>query len=395
MGIIDIRKEIQNLRNRKSNDYEFTGLYDRDVEIEKDLNLYTAEGQFYVLVVDANYDERLEVERMIDQTGCYVSSVASGMECMIEVSKDKYDLVIIARNMPRMDGIQTLKNMKEGPTSKCKDAKTYIILDEKEDEPDIYFQSLGFDGIIRKPIDRTIIQNIIVKHAPKKMLPNDEKMLEELRTNAEDAEKLKGCGIRYIEALKGYDGEIDDYKYDASTFCDDYEVAVSDMMDALYSGKNEEYMELARNMREKARNIGAIHLSYAFDDHVNMAKDDTLEVAETNWRSLVVEWENVVVGLASWLGKSSVQVGSTTEVLTSNTNGIKLSNSDIRARIDEILGMLEDNDQDNALSQVYKLSVYELDLDTKLKIDRVIKSFTNGKINTAVDILKSMLGELN
>ncbi|MCR5213441.1 MAG: response regulator [Eubacterium sp.] len=390
MGMIDIRKEIQNLRNKKSGDFEFTGLYDRDVEIEKNLNLYTAEGQFYVLVVDADYDERISLERMIDQTGCYVSSVASGIECMMEVSKDKYDLVIVARTMPRMDGIQTLKNMKESPSSKCRDSKVYIILDEKVDEPDIYFQSIGFEGIIRKPIDRTIIQNIIVKHAPKKMLPDDAVMLSELKTNAEDAEKLKSCGIRYIEALKGYDGEVDGYKYDATTFCDDYEVVVSDMMDALYSGKNNEYMELARNMREKARNIGAIHLSYCFDDHVNMAKDDTLDVAETNWRSLVVEWENVVVGLAAWLGKTSVQVGSTTEVLTSNTNGIKLSENEVKERIDEILGLLEDNKKDQALSCVYKLFVYELDLDTKLKIDRVLKAFTNDKINTAVDILKSI-----
>ena len=390
MGFIDIRKEIANLRNRKNNEYEFTGLYDRDVEIEKDLNLYTAEGQFYVLIVDADYDERLELERMVDLTGCFVTSVASGMECMMEVSKDKYDLVFIARTMPRMDGIQTLKNMKESRESKCRDAKAYIILDETIDDPDIYFQSIGFEGILRKPIDRTIVQNIIVKHAPKKMLPNDETMLSELRTNAEDAEKLKGCGIRYIEALKGYDGEIDAYKYDATTFCDNYEVVVSDMMDALYAGKNYEYMELARDMREKARNIGAIHLSYGFDDHVNMAKDDTLDVAESNWRSLVAEWESVVVGLAAWLGIQDVNVGSTTEVLTSNTNGIKLSQADVKARIDEILGMLEENDKENALAQTCKLSVYELDLDTKLKVHRIIKSFESGKVNTAVDILKSI-----
>ena len=389
IGIRDIRKGLENLRHRKGGDYEFTGLYDRDVEIEKDLNLYTAEGQFYVLIADADDEERVELERMVDQTGCYVNSVSSGIECMMEVTKDKYDLIFISRVMPRMDGIQTLKNLKESNQSKCRDAKTYVILDEKVDEPDIYFLNMGFDGILRKPIDRAIVQNIIVRHAPKKMLPNDEEMLSELKTNAEDAEKLKACGIRYIEALKGYDGEAEDYKDDAAAFCDNYEVAVSDMMDALYAGKNAEYMELARNMREKARDIGAIRLSYRFDDHVNMAKEDNLDVAETNWRGLVVEWENVISGLSSWLGKTNVQLGAT-DVLTTATNGIKLSKEDINGRIDEILSMLEENDQEGALRQVYKLSAYELELDTKLKVDRIIKAFENQKINTAVDILKSI-----
>ena len=282
IGIRDIRKGLENLRHRKGGDYEFTGLYDRDVEIEKDLNLYTAEGQFYVLIADADDEERVELERMVDQTGCYVNSVSSGIECMMEVTKDKYDLIFISRVMPRMDGIQTLKNLKESKQSKCRDAKTYVILDEKVDEPDIYFLNMGFDGILRKPVDRAIVQNVIVRHVPKKMLPNDEEMLSELKTNAEDAEKLKACGIRYIEALKGYDGEVEDYKDDAAAFCDNYEVAVSDMMDALYAGKSAEYMELARNMREKARDIGAIRLSYRFDDHVNMAKEDNLDEAETN-----------------------------------------------------------------------------------------------------------------
>ena len=161
------------------------------------------------------------------------------------------------------------------------------------------------------------------------------------------------------------------------------------MIDALYSSKNKEYMEYARNMRDAARKLGAIYLSDCFDDHVNMAKDDSLEVAEINWRTLVAEWENVVSGFADWLGKSSVQLGST-DILTSNTNGIRLPASDIVSRIDEILGNLEDNDKETAIRNCEKLSLYELDPDIRLKVDRVIKAFDKDKVNTAVDILRSI-----
>ena len=130
MGIKDIRKDIKNkVFNSKTNDYEFRGLTDKDVQIEQELNLYTNEGQFYVLIADADDEERIIVERMVDQTGCFVTSVASGIECMDEVTKDKYDLIFLARNMPRMDGIQTMKNIKESPASRSKDAKIYILLD--------------------------------------------------------------------------------------------------------------------------------------------------------------------------------------------------------------------------------------------------------------------------
>ena len=84
-----------------------------------------------------------------------------------------------------------------------------------------------------------------------------------------------------------------------------------------------------------------------------------------------------------------MQLGST-EVLTTDTNGIRLPMSDVKVRIEEILGNLESNDQETALRNVTKLSRYELDPDIRLKIDRIIKAFDKDKINTAVDILRSI-----
>ena len=97
----------------------------------------------------------------------------------------------------------------------------------------------------------------------------------------------------------------------------------------------------------------------------------------------------ITIGLAGWLGKTSVQLGST-EVLTTNTNGIRLPDADIRVRIEEIIVNLENNEQETAYKNTEKLSLYELPPDIKLKIDRVIKSFDNDKINTAVSILRSI-----
>ena len=387
-----ISENIENLRSKrkkKGSDVEFSGLSDKSVDIEHDLDLYTREGQFYVLLADADADERVEIERMIDQTGCFITSVSSGIECMDQVNHDKYDLILLSRNMPRMDGVQTFKNIKSSPTSKCRDAKIYVIVEEKSDEPDIYFENVGFDGILRRPIERTILQNVIISLVPPKMLPEDEALIASIKKTAANAEVLKSCGVRYIESLYEYKGDLAEYKKDAAKFVDDYEIVSSDMIDALYSGKNLEYMEYARTLREEARKIGATYLSYCFDDHVNMAKDDSLDVAETNWRTLIVEWENVVSGVAGWLGKDNVQLGST-EFLTTNTNGIRLPMRDVKVRIDEVLSNLEANDKDTALRNINKLAQYELDPDIRLKIDRIIKAFDKDKINTAVDILRSI-----
>ncbi len=375
---------------RKKLDVELTGFEDKPVDIDRELNLYTREGQFYVLLADADSEERVTIERMIDQTGCFITSVSSGMECMMEVTKDKYDLILLARNMPRMDGIQTLRNIKSSTQSKCRDAKIYVILDEKVDEPDIFFENEGFNGIIRKPIDRTILQNVIISLVPEKMLPDDEDLIEDIREIAEDAEVLKGCDVRLIEGLKNFKGDMDAYMRTAGRFCDDYEVRCADMLDDLYTNKNVEYRQKARAERETARKLGAIYLADCFDDHVNMSKDDSLDVAESNWKSLVAEWEKVIAGLSSWLGKTS-EVSKTTDVLILKTNGIKLSKKDFKERIEDILSSFEQNERDEAEKKLERLAQYELEADKRRKIDQVKRAFDKDNLNVAVEILQGII----
>ena len=375
---------------RKRDNVELTGFEDRPVDIEKQLNLYTREGQFYILLADADNEERVELERMIDQTGCYVNAVSSGMECMMEVLKDKYDLIILSRNMPRMDGIQTMRNIKDTYESKCKDASFYIILDEKVDEPDIFFENEGFDGILRKPIDRAILQNVIISLVPEKMLPDDDDLIEDIREIAEDAETLKECDVRLIEGLKIFKGDMSQYMTTASKFCEEYAETSGDMLDALYTGKSNNYMDIARQCRETSRTLGAIYLADIFDDHVNLAKDDSLDVAESSWQSLIDEWEKVVAGLSSWLGKTN-EVSDSTEILIRKSNGIKLKPSDIKDRVTDILSALEQNNRDDAEKKLDKLAEYDLEAEIRRKVDAIKRNFDKDNINIAVDILRGMV----
>jgi hypothetical protein len=70
-------------------------------------------------------------------------------------------------------------------------------------------------------------------------------------------------------------------------------------------------MDKARELRNASEKIGALYLADMFDDHVNMAKNDDMEIAEASWRTLELEWEGVVAGLGKWLGKTDLISGAT------------------------------------------------------------------------------------
>ena len=136
---------------------------------DKDLHLYNREGFYYVLIIDSNINDLEREQEILEETGCNVATASTGGEGLDRVSKDKYDLIMIFMDLPRMDGEQTLKNLKASAVSKCRDSKIYAILAETDKKGDQYYLNLGFDGIIRKPTEKCVMEYIIMHETSKYM----------------------------------------------------------------------------------------------------------------------------------------------------------------------------------------------------------------------------------
>ena len=175
----------------KSDDEEDENVFD------KDLHLYNREGFFYVLIIDHNNLDLEHEKELAENTGCNVAVAHTGAEGLEKIIKDKYDLILIAADLPRMDGEQTLKNMKNSDQSKCRDSKVYVILSETNKNKDQYYRDMGFDGIIRKPVEKCVLENAIIKYCPKKMLPEDERTIEYIKDPKTDILDIMQteCGI--------------------------------------------------------------------------------------------------------------------------------------------------------------------------------------------------------
>ena len=336
---------------------------------DKDLHLYNREGYFYVLVIDNNYLD-MEHEKVLgENAGCSVASARTGPEGLELASKDKYDLILIAAELPRMDGIQTFNNLRNSERSKCKDSKVYVILSETDKEKDSHYTELGFHGVIRKPVEKCVFESIVLEYAPKKMIPDDERTIEYIKNLAETTKRLKRCDVRLSTGLLKHDGNMEEYKASVAKFCSSYDDSKNRALDALLLDDKMKYMDEVRELREQARLLGAIHLADIFDDHVNMAKDDTLEVANKNWKNLVSEWKYVVAGMADWLGKPEY-VQSAFEQDKIKSNGIWMSENEMHERVSDIIYALIDDDFEYAESLMKLLLEYDFDDVIRRKLDR-------------------------
>ena len=116
-------------------------------------------------------------------------------------------------------------------------------------------------------------------------------------------------------------------------------------------------MNTARDLRDKVDGLGAAYLADMFDDHVNIAKEDSLEVAAMNWRNLVQKWREVTDSFEIWLGIH--ETGAKYEYPT-GTNGILICDRDLKAMLYKALVSM---DQGNITSEARDILETAADYD--------------------------------
>lgn len=119
-----------------------------------------------VLLVDDNNVNRRVFASLLKHTGIQVVEASGGKEALSLVTKEHYDIIFLDHMMPEMDGIETLKMMKELDENANKNASTPVIaltanaISGAKD----YYMTEGFDGYMSKPIEPDKLDKLIKQY---------------------------------------------------------------------------------------------------------------------------------------------------------------------------------------------------------------------------------------
>ena len=219
-----------------------------------------------VLVVDDNEMNRKVFCNLLKGTKIQIEEASSGRICIEIVKKTAFDIIFMDHMMPEMDGIETLKVMKQMEDYPSKDAPVVIltanaIVGAKEQ----YFKE-GFDAFLSKPIDAQKLEDLIAELL-------DEKLVHYVEDSTDSEEENNSWNISELPMIDGLD-----WKYAAEHFNDQESMLetvkffVSTIeydakeLEALYSAiENErgrkEYCTKVHSMKNSASIIGMIPLA--------------------------------------------------------------------------------------------------------------------------------------
>jgi signal transduction histidine kinase/CheY-like chemotaxis protein len=158
----------------KGSDFFFDILFDTEEE-EYDLNLSDIKR---VLIVDDNENNRKILKRMLERKNIEVTECDSGLKALLLImNKSKFDVIIMDYHMPIMDGIETIRKMKN------------IIPDANHVVPYVVLYSSSDDTNLQAACDELEIENRLVK-------PIRMKQMYQILSTLKSSEKKKPDQIK-------------------------------------------------------------------------------------------------------------------------------------------------------------------------------------------------------
>ena len=129
-----------------------------------------------VLLVDDEEQFLQVLSERLTNHGLHVNSVTSGEEAVAQVENKNFDAVVLDLAMPGINGIETMKRIKE----KRPELEIIILTGHATVKVGIEAMKLGAEDFLEKPVDLNVLLERIREAKQKKMLNQEKKAQNEM-----------------------------------------------------------------------------------------------------------------------------------------------------------------------------------------------------------------------
>ncbi len=218
----DSRKLNQILMNLLSNAIKYTRegtLFWFDIDLKKgtdngyegNVNETFIAPEAYILAVDDNNMNLTVLKSLLKRTLIKVDTAQSAEECYELCKKRNYDLILMDYMMPDIDGIEAMEELHRMNFDRTKKIPIIVLTADATPEKKKLFMDKGFDDYLLKPIDVSLLENVMIKHLDPDLVTVVEKQ-EQIEIPDKTIEYLKSIlskfDISFEMAMKHLSGDI-------------------------------------------------------------------------------------------------------------------------------------------------------------------------------------------
>ena len=237
-----------------------------------------------IMVVDDNEMNLQVVKGLLKATKVNLTLALSGRECLEELSKNEYHLILLDHMMPEMDGIETLEKIRITHPDIPVIALTANVMNGGSD----YYIKAGFQDYLSKPVEGGALEQMI-----KRYLPSD--LISESEEAAEVQEEVLPEYLSWLYEIDGisvadgimYCGNAEFFEKFLTSFYESIDEKADEISNAFEKEDYDNYTIKVHALKSTARIIGAAELSHLAEELEMAGKSGNISFIKANTDKLI------------------------------------------------------------------------------------------------------------
>lgn len=273
-----------------------------------------------VLVVDDSLVNQKVMCSLLGDFEIYAKTASSGRECL-EILKDyEFDLILLDQRMPEMDGIETLRRIRQIPGRNAKVPILCITAELGRDVKDKLLDT-GFDDYIAKPVKDYHLGRLLRKYLPDEMaVVVTEEAEGEVMESVKDLNKGPEPDPTAIDMQRGISnvgGSEDVYLSVLNTYYTEGIDKLSNVPVQFMNGDMNLFTTNVHALKSSSASVGAVNISEKFKALEFAGKENNRMFIEENLDKTLHSFDELLVKVKSLLVEKGVFEGlaDTSEML--------------------------------------------------------------------------------
>ena len=238
-----------------------------------------------VLVTDDNAMNLKVAENFMKIFGIKPVTCSSGKETIELMKKNKFDIVFLDHMMPQMDGIETLKVLKDedllnGATVIALTANAVVGAEGQ-------YLSAGFDGYLSKPITIQELEKTLRKYLPQGSVEDRAQDAEEEKPASVSLDKVRSLGLNVDAGLMYTCSDEDFYLELLTDYARSADDKCSELSSYLEMGDLKNYEILVHSLKSASKTVGADELSDRAKALEEASRDQNTDFVNANHEAFV------------------------------------------------------------------------------------------------------------
>lgn len=267
-----------------------------------------------ILVVDDNKMNLKVVKALLKDTLVQVILCESGQECLNILKEQIFDVVLLDHMMPAMDGMETLKRIREMDNSASREVPVIALTANAISGVRSMYLEAGFSDYLSKPIVGEALETILCKYIPKEKISFEEEaetvtaekteavVTEETAAAAIMEEKKESAPLLNVGNGLAYSGDSEELYAEFLVMFQDTRREKEPVLEDAYTKKDmTQYAILIHALKSNAFSIGGDILGELAKQLEFAAKDENWAFVEEHHREAMELYEQTAKEAEKWL----------------------------------------------------------------------------------------------